>query len=102
MDDWLWAALVVGVLSVAVWSGCGLVAATVAHRRGARLKSWLVLGIFLGPVGLFLVYRILNHTCPHCGAPILRAVRTCPQCKGAIPRLKHNPVGPLWTYRRDW
>ena len=102
MDDWMLVALAAGALSTAAWVGCGLVAARVAHRRGASLRSWIAIGMLLGPVGLFLIYRVLNHTCPHCGAPVLRAVRICPHCNESIPRLKHNPVGPFWTYRRDW
>jgi len=102
MDDWMLVALAAGALSTAAWVGCGLVAARAAHRRGASLHSWIAIGMLLGPVGLFLIYRVLNHTCPHCGAPVLRAVRICPPCNESIPRLKHNPVGPFWTYRRDW
>ena len=77
-------------------------AARVAHRRGANLNSWVGLGVLLGPVGLFLIYRVLSHACSHCEVPVLRAVRTCPRCGRAIPRLKHNTVGPFWTYQRDW
>ena len=102
MDDWLLVALAAGAFSAAAWVGCGLVAARVAHRRGASLRGWIAIGMLLGPVGLFLIYRVLNHTCLHCGAPVLRAVRICPLCNESIPRLEHNPVGPFWTYRRDW
>ncbi len=102
MSDFLLVALIGGGLSVVVWIGCGISAALTARRWGARLVNWLFFGALLGPVALYLVHRVLNHSCPHCQAPVLRAVRICPGCGSQIPRLEHNPVGPFWTYRRDW
>ena len=100
--NWLaWLALGAFLWAV-VWLGCGAAAAVLAKRRGERAWRWIVLGLLLGPVGLLLVLKVLAHQCPHCRAPVLRAVYTCPQCGLAVPRLDHNPVGPLWTYRRDW
>ena len=102
MTDVLTVALAVGLLSIAAWIGCGVVSAVIARRRGASAYSWVALGFLLGPVGLFLVLKVLAHACPACSAPVLRAVRQCPNCGDDIPRLEYNPVGPFWTYRRDW
>jgi endogenous inhibitor of DNA gyrase (YacG/DUF329 family) len=90
------------LIGIVIWLGLGIISATVACRRGGRIFQWGVFGVLLGPVGLFLVFRVLAHKCPSCNAPVLRAVRICPRCGEFIPRLKHNPVGPFWTYRRDW
>ena len=60
------------------------------------------MGVLLGPIGFYMVLKVLHHLCPNCESPVLRGVRNCPVCSEEIPRLEHNPVGPMWTYRRDW
>ena len=88
---------------VVLWLLCATITAWIAHRRGAALWQWSLLGLLLGPIGIVLVLR-LARDCPACGARVLRAVRTCPGCGEPIPVLAEdeNKAGPLWTYRRDW
>ena len=93
--------LVCGLMGLG-WLGCGIVTAQKAMRRGGGIVQWILLGILLGPVGLYIVFRFLDHKCPDCRSPILRGIRLCPICNAEIPRLENNPVGPMWTYRRDW
>ena len=91
-------------------AGCGLVwlataGATLwlAHRRGGSPGRWTVYGLLLGPVGIVLALRHVRP-CPGCGATVLNEVRVCPACGHDIPRRDpaDNPVGPLWSYRKDW
>ena len=93
--------LVCGLMGLG-WLGCGIVTAQNAMRRGGGIVKWILLGILLGPVGLYIVFRFLDHKCPDCRSPILRGIRLCPICNAEIPRLENNPGGPMWTYRRDW
>ncbi len=90
------------LIGLSIWLGLGMISAAVACRLGGSIFQWVVFGVLLGPVGLLLVFRILAHKCSSCDAPVLRAVRICPRCGESILRLKHNPVGLFWTYRRDW
>jgi endogenous inhibitor of DNA gyrase (YacG/DUF329 family) len=94
--------LLAGVLFALVWVASAVVTAALARRRGGPVGQWVFLGFLLGPIGLLLVLRVMAHCCPHCRAPVLRGVRRCPRCGEEVPRLEDNPVGPLWTYRRDW
>ena len=90
-----------GVMTL-VWLGCGAVVTVVARRRGGRTVPWVLLGFLLGPVGFYMIFKVMHHQCEHCQSPVLRGVRHCPVCGEEIARLAHNPVGPMWTYRRDW
>lgn len=74
-----------------------------ARRRGGAPGKWAALALLLGPVGLWLVLRLVRP-CPACGATVLREVATCPACGAPIPRRDpdQNPAGPLWSYRKDW
>ena len=90
-----------GVMAL-VWLGCGAVVTAVARRRGGGTVPWILLGLLLGPVGFYMILKVMHHQCEHCQRPVLRGVRRCPVCGEEIARLKNNPVGPMWTYRRDW
>ena len=69
---------------------------------GGATAPWILLGALLGPVGIYLIVKVMHHQCDACKKPVLRGVRLCPECGSDIARLEHNPVGPMWTYRRDW
>ena len=90
------------LFGLGTWLGFGIIALKIACGRGGRVFQWAVFGILLGPVALFLVLRVMAHRCPSCNVSILRAIHICISCVEPIPRLKNNPVGPFWTYRRDW
>ena len=90
-----------GVMAL-VWLGCGAVVTVVARRRGGGTVPWILQGLLLGPVGFYMILKVMHHQCEHCQRPVLRGVRRCPVCGEEIARLKNNPVGPMWTYRRDW
>ena len=77
---------------------CGVFVAAMAQRRGGRTVPW----ILLGPIGLYMILKVMDHHFPECRVPVLRGVRNCPTCGAEITRLENNPVGPMWTYRRDW
>lgn len=89
-------------LSTLAWLVCGVFVAAMAQRRGGRTVPWILLGILLGPIGLYMILKVMDHHCPECRVPVLRGVRNCPACGAEITRLENNPVGPMWTYRRDW
>ncbi|MBN63172.1 MAG: hypothetical protein CME20_17595 [Gemmatimonadetes bacterium] len=95
-------AVVVGIAMTLGWLGCGAAAAVMARRRGGATAPWILLGALLGPVGIYLIVKVMHHQCDACKKPVLRGVRQCPGCGDDIARLEHNPVGPMWTYRRDW
>ena len=94
--------VVAGVAMIFGWLGCGAKASVMARRRGGATGPWILLGWLLGPVGIYLILKVMNHQCDACEKPVLRGVRHCPECGSDIARLEHNPVGPMWTYRRDW
>ena len=75
---------------------------SISLRRGGATAPWILLGALLGPVGIYLIVKVMHHQCDACKKPVLRGVRQCPGCGDDIARLEHNPVGPMWTYRRDW
>lgn len=102
MEEWVTLFIFVAIGSFVLWMGCAIATATIAHQRGASAYLWMGFGTMLGPVGLLLVLKVMVHECPHCQAPVLRAVFCCPRCKGEIPHLENNPIGPFWTYRRHW
>lgn len=99
IDLLLLTALVTGIL----WLGSGFAAFLVARSRGGDQAHWAAFGVFLGPFGLLLAYK-LSYPCPQCRAPILRGLRTCPSCHNPIPQLgeDQNPRGSFWSYRRGW
>lgn len=101
MDLWRIAVLV-GAIIIS-WLVTASVTLRIAHKRGGKLLHWTVLGLLLGPAGIYLVLRQVQ-ICPHCQAKALRGVYSCPQCRQELPRLNpdDNPAGPLWTYRKDW
>ena len=94
--------VVVSTVSLLAWFGFGAVAAVMARRRGGGTVPWILLGALLGPIGLYMILKVMHNHCVTCQAPVLRGVRHCPVCAAEIPRLENNPVGPMWTYRRDW
>ena len=91
-----------GTAALIVWLSCAGWTASAAIKRGGRAVQWLLLGVLLGPVGPWIVLRVLTQGCPHCRAPVLRSVYACPNCGENVPRLEKNPAGALWTYRRNW
>ena len=98
----VWTTLFFVALAGAIlWLALAAATTFIAHRRGGKVLHWVLLGLLLGPVGLFLVVKHA-HVCPHCQSRVLRGIYTCPQCHRDVPRLEENPVGPLWTYRRNW
>lgn len=102
MERWLMVFIAVALVSFVLWMGCAIATARLAHKRGASAYLWMAFGVMLGPVGLLLVLKVMVHECPHCQAPVLRAVFRCPRCGNEVPRLEKNPIGPFWTYRRHW
>ena len=95
------ALIAIGVATLS-WLLCGVAVAVMARRRGGGAGPWILLGILLGPIGLYVILKVMHHHCGACQIPVLRGVRHCPSCGEKIPRLEHNPVGPMWSYRRDW
>lgn len=93
----------IALVVVAFWLGTGLAAYLFARARGGNPLHWAAYGLFLGPFGLFLAYK-LTHSCPHCQAKILHGLRNCPACSQPIPQLSddQNPKGSFWSYRRSW
>ncbi|MFT5090752.1 MAG: endogenous inhibitor of DNA gyrase (YacG/DUF329 family) [Candidatus Latescibacterota bacterium] len=102
MEGWVTLFVIVALLSFVLWMACAIATAAIAHKRGDNAYIWMAFGVMLGPVGLLLVLKILAQECPHCQAPVLRAVFRCPGCGKEVPHLKENPMGPFWTYRRHW
>ncbi len=95
--------LAFGLLAAFVWLGSGAAGFLVARSRGGNQAHWAAYALFLGPLGLLLACR-LSYPCPHCRAPILRGLRTCPSCQQHLPQLsdEQNPKGSFWSYRRSW
>ena len=75
----------------------------IARKKGGKPAQWALFGLLLGPVGIYLT-AWLDRPCPTCQRRVLRDVLVCPGCGEEIPRRdpEDNPVGPLWTYRRNW
>ena len=88
---------------VALWLVCAVISILMARARGAKLLQWILLGFLLGPIGIAVVLKLAT-SCTSCSAKVLRGIRTCPNCREQIPAItdENNPVGPLWTYRRNW
>ena len=97
--DWL---IMIGGSVAAIWMACGVWTAIAATQRGGRPIQWAVIGLFLGPLGPFVVLKVLSRQCPSCQAHVMRTLLVCPACGKDVPRLAENPDGPLWTYRRNW
>jgi hypothetical protein len=101
--NWIIIALGSFGLLVLIWLVLAVVTLCLAHSRGGALIKWTVLGLLLGPVGLWLAS---NHVraCPQCQRTVLNEVPVCPACGFDIPRRdpSDNPLGPLWSYRKDW
>lgn len=90
-------------LFVLVWCAFAALTVWVARQRGGSFTQWAVLGLLLGPVGLWWATHHVRP-CPACNATVLNEVPVCPVCAADIPRRDpaDNPVGPLWSYRKDW
>ena len=86
-----------------VWLSGAITTLIIAINRGGNMVHWTLFSFLLGPFGIFLALK-LTWSCPHCRTKILREVRTCPKCQQSIPRMRpgDNPLGPFWTYRRNW
>jgi hypothetical protein len=101
--NWIWITVIGFGVSVALWIAAAVVTVWLAMSRGGAFIKWAVLGVLLGPFGLWLA---VNHVrpCPQCGRSVLNEVPVCPFCGFDIPRQDpvDNPVGPLWSYRKDW
>ena len=100
---WIWITLIGFGVFVALWVLAAGATVWLAMSRGGAFIKWAVLGGLLGPVGLWLA---VNHVrpCPQCSRCVLNEVPVCPFCDFDIPRRDpaDNPVGPLWSYRKDW
>lgn len=101
--NWLIALLATVGLFLLLWIAGAVATVLLARRRGGALGKWLTLGVLLGPVGLWLAVRHVRP-CPACSRIVLNEVPRCPDCGATIPRRDpaDNPVGPLWSYRKDW
>lgn len=87
----------------ALWLTTAVWALSLAKQRGGAFLKWAVLGLLLGPAGLWLAMKHVRP-CPQCAQAVLNEVPVCPACSFDIPRRDpaDNPVGPLWSYRKDW
>ena len=102
--SWIVIAALVGFgLFVAMWMAAAVAVLWLAKRRGGAMLKWGALGLLLGPAGLWLATRHVRP-CPECARTVLNEVPVCPSCGFDIPRRNpaDNPVGPLWSYRKDW
>ncbi len=101
--NWIWMTLIGFGLLILLWSLAAAGTVWLAMGRGGAFLKWAVLGLLLGPIGLWLA---ANHArpCPQCGGTVLNEVPVCPFCAVDIPRRDpaDNPLGPLWSYRKDW
>ncbi|NKB70003.1 MAG: hypothetical protein GKR89_23255 [Candidatus Latescibacteria bacterium] len=102
MEIWT---IIWGVLAalLGIWLVLAAIAFYMGFRRGGGGIQWLMYGLFMGPVAIYLALKLVQP-CPKCQAPVLRTVTTCPRCGGDVPRLDQdkNEMGPMWTYRRHW
>lgn len=96
-------ALVCFGLALALWTLAAVATVWLAMGRGGALVKWAVLGALLGPLGLWLATKHVR-ACPQCSGTVLNEVPVCPFCAAHIPRRDpaDNPLGPLWSYRKDW
>jgi hypothetical protein len=101
--SWLWMVVVGFGLFFVSWLAAAAGTVWLAMGRGGALIKWSVLGLLLGPIGLWLAVHHVRP-CPQCNHTVLNEVPVCPVCASDIPRRDpaDNPVGPLWSYRKDW
>ncbi|HJP33478.1 MAG: hypothetical protein QF689_11800 [Candidatus Latescibacteria bacterium] len=101
--SWIVLTLVCFGVLVASWMATGGAVLWLARRRGGTIVKWAAFGLLLGPFGLWLALRHVRP-CPQCTRTVLNEVPVCPTCGCRIPRRDpaDNPVGPLWSYRKDW
>ncbi len=101
--SWWMIGLVCLGLSVVLWMLTAVATVWLAMRHGGAFIKWAVLGTLLGPLGLWFAFRHVR-SCPQCGGTVLNEVPVCPYCTAPIPRRDpaDNPLGPLWSYRKDW
>ena len=62
-------------LSTLAWLVCGVFVAVMAQRRGGRTVPWILLGVLMGPIGLYMILKVMDHHCAECRVPVLRGVR---------------------------
>ncbi len=93
----------IAMILAATWLLSAVAASIIARNRGGNRVHWVLLSLLLGPFAILLTLKLVRP-CPHCQAKVLREVRTCPKCHKSIPKIQpqDNPMGPLWTYRRNW
>jgi len=101
--SWLVIAILCVGLALALWTLTAAATVWLAMRRGGGFIKWAVLGALLGPLGLWLACQHAR-SCPRCANTVLNEVPVCPFCACSIPRRDpaDNPLGPLWSYRKDW
>ena len=61
------------------------VGAAIGNSRG-RLMFGLLLGLFVGPLGWFLVYVLPSKRmpCPHCRTPVDKKATVCLKCNRSV------------------
>lgn len=60
---------------------CGIIAAAIAYVKGRSMAGWFVACLFLGVIGLLLLFLLPRlRQCPRCGNRVRQDVPVCYYC----------------------
>src|ERR1700694_4841088 len=78
-----------------LWVVCGLWSGQLSQARGGTWLGAFLLGLFLGPIGLWITWHGARQTenlamyreCPHCKEQMRSDALVCPHCRlRSVPR----------------
>jgi hypothetical protein len=69
-----------------IWVGCVVAAWAIGNSKSSP-GGGLLLGIFLGPIGVLAAFALVDNKrakCPHCRELIDKEATKCPKCQSSL------------------
>jgi hypothetical protein len=73
------------ILLLSIWPMFVVMSAKAQYDRGGSIIFGVLVGLLLGPVGLFVANYTGGRLCPYCGHQgVNRKARQCPRCASSM------------------